>query len=43
LANLKKFKIGEKAINVTYTPETMSKGQSFQNGLLMLGRLLNPF
>ncbi len=42
-ARLKNWKVTEMPISVTYTKDTMSKGQSFQNGLMMLGRLLNPF
>ena len=42
-ANLQKVNIGESPVGVTYTKETLEKGQSFSNGLMMLGRLLNPF
>ena len=42
-ARLHKVKVAEFPVGVTYTKETMQKGQSFMNGLHMLGRLLNPF
>lgn len=42
-AKLKNFTIGEHPVSVTYTPDTMQKGQSFSNGLMMLAKLLNPF
>ncbi len=42
-AKLHKVKVAEFPVSVTYTKETMAKGQSFSNGLMMLGRLLNPF
>jgi len=42
-ANLQKVNVGESPVGVTYTKETLEKGQSFTNGLMMLGRLLNPF
>ena len=42
-AKLQKVKVAEFPVGVTYTKETMEKGQSFGNGLVMLGRLLNPF
>ena len=42
-ARLNRIKVAEAPINVRYTAETMSKGQNFGNGMMMLGRLLNPF
>lgn len=42
-ARLNKVSIGEAPINVRYTEDTMSKGQSFFSGVMMLGKLLNPF
>ena len=42
-AKLQKVNVGESAVGVTYTKETLEKGQSFSNGLMMLGRLMNPF
>ena len=42
-AKLQQVNIGETPVGVTYTKETLEKGQSFSNGLMMLGRLLNPF
>lgn len=42
-AKLQKVNVSESPVGVTYTEETMKKGQSFANGLMMLGRLLNPF
>ena len=42
-AKLQKVNVGESAVGVTYTKETMEKGQSFSNGLMMLARLMNPF
>ena len=42
-ARLQEVKVAEFPVGVTYTKETMQKGQSFGNGLIMLGRLLNPF
>ena len=42
-AKLQRVNVGESAVGVTYTKETMEKGQSFSNGLMMLGRLMNPF
>lgn len=42
-ARLNKVSIGEAPINVRYTEDTMSKGQSFLSGVMMLGKLLNPF
>lgn len=35
--------VAEMPVGVTYTKETLAKGQSFRQGLMMLGRLLNPF
>ncbi len=42
-AHLHKFKIAEFPVSVVYTRETLAKGQNFKEGLLMLGRLFNPF
>ena len=42
-AKLNKASIAEEPIGVSYTKETMAKGQNFQEGLMMLGKLLNPF
>lgn len=42
-ARLNRIKVAEAPINVRYTPDTMSKGQNFGSGMMMLGRLLNPF
>jgi len=42
-AKLQKVNVGESPVGVTYTKETMEKGQSFSNGLMMLARLMNPF
>lgn len=42
-AKLNKVKVAEFPVSVTYTKETMAKGQSFSNGVMMLGKLLNPF
>ncbi len=42
-AKLNQVTIAEEPIGVSYTKETMAKGQSFQEGLMMLGKLLNPF
>lgn len=42
-AKMNQFKVAEAPVSVIYTKETMAKGQSFREGLLMLGRLFNPF
>ena len=42
-AKLNGASISEEPIGVRYTKDTMSKGQNFQEGLMMLGKLLNPF
>lgn len=42
-ANMYKFKVAEAPVSVIYTKDTMAKGQSFKEGLMMLGRLFNPF
>lgn len=42
-AKMNRFKVAEAPVSVVYTKETMAKGQSFRQGLLMLGRLFNPF
>lgn len=42
-AKLQNVKIGEAPIHVRYSEDTMSKGQSLQSGIMMLGKLLNPF
>ena len=42
-AKLNRVKVAEFPVSVTYTKETMAKGQSFGNGVMMLGKLLNPF
>jgi glycosyltransferase involved in cell wall biosynthesis len=42
-AHMHKFKVAEAPVSVVYTKETLAKGQSFKEGLLMLGRLFNPF
>ncbi len=42
-AKLAGVNIAETPVNVSYTKETLAKGQSFGNGLMMLGKLLNPF
>ncbi len=42
-ARLEKVIVAEMPVGVTYTKETLAKGQSFRQGLMMLGRLLNPF
>ncbi len=38
-----KFKIAELPVSVVYTADTMQKGQNLGQGLMMLGRLFNPF
>ena len=43
VANTKKLKIKEVPVNVTYTPETMNKGQGLKSGLRILSKLLSPF
>lgn len=42
-ANMNDFVVAEEPVSVIYTKETMAKGQSFREGLMMLGRLFNPF
>ncbi len=42
-ARMNRFKVAETPVSVSYTKETMAKGQSFREGLMMLGRLFNPF
>ncbi len=42
-AKLNRASVAEEPIGVSYTRDTMSKGQYFQEGLMMLGKLLNPF
>ena len=42
-ANMYHFKVAEAPVSVVYTKETLAKGQSFREGLMMLGRLFNPF
>ena len=42
-AKMNRFEVAETPVSVIYTKDTMSKGQSFREGLLMLGRLFNPF
>ena len=42
-ARMNRFQVAETPVSVVYTEETMAKGQSFRQGLLMLGRLFNPF
>jgi len=42
-AKLHNASVAEEAIGVTYTEDTMAKGQNFHEGLMMLGKLLNPF
>jgi glycosyltransferase involved in cell wall biosynthesis len=42
-AHMNKFKVAEAPVSVIYTKDTMAKGQSFKEGLMMLGRLFNPF
>lgn len=42
-AKLNRAEVTEAPIDVKYTRETMAKGQSFQKGLMMLGKLFNPF
>ncbi|MDH3649384.1 MAG: glycosyltransferase family 2 protein [Saprospiraceae bacterium] len=42
-AKLAGMDIAESPVSVTYTKETLAKGQSFENGLMMLGKLFNPF
>jgi hypothetical protein len=42
-ANMNRFKVAESPVSVIYTEDTMAKGQSFREGLMMLGRLFNPF
>ena len=42
-ANMFQFKVAEAPVSVVYTKETLAKGQSFREGLMMLGRLFNPF
>lgn len=43
VANSEKLKIKEMPVNVTYTPETMNKGQGLKSGLNILSKLLSPF
>lgn len=42
-ARMNRLKIAEIPVSVVYTSDTLSKGQSFREGLMMLGRLFNPF
>ena len=42
-AKLTDSPISELPIGVKYTKETLAKGQSFQNGVMMLFRMFNPF
>jgi len=42
-AQKKKAKIGEIPITVTYTRDTMNKGQSLSTGISMITRLFSPF
>jgi len=42
-AHMNQFKVAEIPVSVVYTKETMAKGQSFKQGVMMLGRLFNPF
>lgn len=42
-ASITKSNVYEYPIDVSYSKETMAKGQSFGSGVSMLGRLFNPF
>ena len=42
-AQMNRFLVAEAPVSVVYTKDTLSKGQSFKEGLMMLGRLFNPF
>jgi len=42
-ANAHKLKIREIPVHVTYTPETMSKGQGLWTGIRIMSKLMSPF
>ncbi len=42
-AKLNSAEVDEAPVAVVYTKETLAKGQNFANGVMMLGKLFNPF
>lgn len=42
-ARLHEAEVEEAPVAVIYTKETLAKGQNFANGVMMLGKLFNPF